>query len=279
MDLGSYYPRVIELQQQERYQDALKVLEEGVANEDPMSAWYLWEQMNDGVWMKRDPDRLKTLTKKFEKKWEPFRLLVNRAREMDYDEEEQVVEPLLKQIEIEALKQNDPVLFFTYYELSERATSEAFDEKARGYLLKSAKMGYAVAQDALSEEDRIHNIYWTRKAAEQGHPMCMWSLGLRLFKEEKFAAAKYWIWRLITETQEGKTTGRAAAFWNENIQVFKKLRHCKDSMITFLGIRKYRESVLSVIPKDVVVLIAKELWKTNQEECWDNQEVRKKIKV
>lgn len=41
MNLGPYYPRVVELQQQERYQDALKVLEDGVANEDPMSAWYL----------------------------------------------------------------------------------------------------------------------------------------------------------------------------------------------------------------------------------------------
>jgi hypothetical protein len=269
MSLGSYYSRVVELQQQERYQDALKVLEEGVVNKDPMSAWYLHEQISEGIWMKRDPERLDSLVKEFEKEWEPLRLLMIQN---------EVTEGFMNEVESLAFKENDPTLFHLYYELSENLTNNnEIDKKAYEYLLKSANMGYAVAQNTLSELDRVDNIYWTRKAAEQGHPMCMWSLGLRLFREGKFAAAGYWIWKLITETQPGKTTGRACGFWNENIQVFMKLHNCKKSLTTFLAIRRFRKSELSLIPKDVIVLIAKELWKTNQEECWEDKEFSEQI--
>jgi TPR repeat protein len=271
MSVGSYYPKVVQLQQEGRYPEALQLLEEGVKNKDPMSAWYLYEQMDHGIWTKRDPERLKQLRREFEKEWKPFRLLHERVSNISDENEQEEIEALLDEIETEAFRKNDPVLFYLYYELSQYTIHEALEKKGDCYLLKSAEMNYAIAQDMLSNLDDDNKGHWDRKAAEQGHPMSMWGLGLELFKEKKFAAAGYWIWKLITETQEGKTTGRAAGFWNEHIDVFKKLRRCKESMMTFIAIRRFRQSALSIFPRDIVILIAKILWQTNQEDCWNSE--------
>jgi hypothetical protein len=69
-------------------------------------------------------------------------------------------------------------------------------------------------------------------------------------------------------------------YMEEHRVIFQRLDHCKDSMFTLLCIRRFRESVLSIFPRDIVVMFAKYLWKTNQEECWDysGESAEKKIK-
>lgn len=176
---------------------------------------------------------------------------------------------LMRDIETEAIAGNDPYLFYRYFDLS--CHVRGFDEKGEEYLRKSAEMGYLFAQTKFAA--LVDQPYWLQKAAEQGQEDSIWFLVLYLFDVQKrYVACQYW----LKKTTKPK---RAQKFMSKHFPLFEKIDSCRSSMITFLAIRKYRESVLSVIPKDVVVLIAKELWKTNQEECWDNWEVRKKIKV
>lgn len=44
---------------------------------------------------------------------------------------------------------------------------------------------------------------------------------------------------------------------------------CQKACYHLLMIRNFRESILSVIPKDVVRLLAKILWNTKEEACWE----------
>lgn len=54
-----------------------------------------------------------------------------------------------------------------------------------------------------------------------------------------------------------------------------KKENAKKSTVTLLCIRYFRgESILSKLPKDVVILIAKALFKTRMEDCWRRNQIK-----
>jgi hypothetical protein len=101
----------------------------------------------------------------------------------------------------------------------------------------------------------------------------MWLLGSRMYHKEKYVGAKYWLLRFLKESLQAKERSsyhqHVLEFVYKKQRLFLKIEQCHDSMMTFLAIRRFRQqSVLSVLPKDVAVLIAKIIWQTRNDDTW-----------
>lgn len=60
---------------------------------------------------------------------------------------------------------------------------------------------------------------------------------------------------------------------------FEKVVKCQSACITLIAIRKFcRNSLLSIFPKDLVVMIAKVLWESRWQQCWDDDKQKRATK-
>lgn len=145
-------------------------------------------------------------------------------------------------------------------------------EEARNWDFLAASEGmlenqYNLGDDFQYMKDYESAIYWFRKAAEQEDADSQYYLILLFLKMNKKAAALYWSTRLF-QNYDKKYETKLLEITEENVELFNVVRKCRQSCMTLIAIRKYRQSVLSVIPKDVVVLLAKALWDTRDEDAW-----------
>ncbi len=109
------------------------------------------------------------------------------------------------------------------------------------YYLKSADMGYSWAQRAVAScyelgngvETNLTKAYnWYKKAANQNCNGAYIALSIYKFK---------------------------------NFDLHEK---AKNALLCLITIKKFRKSILNIIPMDVVKLIAKEIWNTRNDEEW-----------
>lgn len=196
---------------------------------------------------------------------------------------------------------------FALYELM-----DAFGEDGEfnPYMELAADTGYAVSQwrqgECLCEEHDIAlykqgeclcegqcitvAISWLKKSAAQGyHWPC-----LKLVKDcydNDPVAQLFWMQKVMATF---KPTTKYKSIFKQHVlqimkdkqRIFSSIERCRAASLQLICIRQYRNSVLSVLPKDVVRLIAKTLWKTtwHEEDVWgvtgsaEAEPVFKKIK-
>lgn len=131
---------------------------------------------------------------------------------------------------------------------------------------RSAALGYCASQLFLArlfEEigDLNLAIHWSRKAAEQQLEIAVVQLILWFLRVHNNAAALYWHKRLKYLKIQNLSQKVYASF--------EQIEQCQKSCFTLIAIRKFCKTNLSVFPKDVVVLLAKYLWRTrDDDEAW-----------
>lgn len=88
--------------------------------------------------------------------------------------------------------------------------------------------------------------------------------------------AKAWWWY-----RQSSKYNKSEAALKEHRHLFDMYKKCQDACITLICVRKFREEECGewiVFPKDVVVVIAKKLWQTKNEDCWGKQKEVEKSK-
>jgi TPR repeat protein len=115
------------------------------------------------------------------------------------------------------------------------------------------------------EHNAIHHL---TIAAEQGCGFSQKSL-IQIFVDKKdYGRAYNWY-----KIQRG---------FHPVLKMFARIEKCQLACYQLMMIRRRRQSVLCCIPRDVVQLIAKILWTTKEEECWEKEVIiqkHKKIKL
>lgn len=114
---------------------------------------------------------------------------------------------------------------------------------------------------SLSRRDRITEaIVWYRKAAEQEHVNSQKFL-YKYFMKTCYnpVAGRYWYKRLKQFPK---------SYIVNQDQLFDAIEKCQRACFQLILIRKCRRSLLSMVAKDVVIMIAKMLWQTWSEDCW-----------
>lgn len=294
--MGSTYQEVVALQQEGRYEEALKVLQRGVTEEkDGKCAWYLGYLYEMGIWVLQDAEQALVLFEQsaalgyeraqarlWLRKHRNYRNYVPTSQMPTFEEigasmmiaiEQYHPDPKLTEtILLEAERQNDPFLFYFHYFCCYNPQNT--DLKKVPSLTQAAKMGFAEAQQVtfLVCPNRKTEQF-LRRAAEQGLQRAMWLLGSRMYHAKRHVGAKYWLLKFLKQSllQAKKRSpyhDRVLEFVHKKQHIFLKIEHCHDTMMTLIAIRKFRQSVLTILPKDVVILIAKILWETRDHDAW-----------
>jgi TPR repeat protein len=159
------------------------------------------------------------------------------------------------------------------------------EEEANNWDFLAASAGIPDSQHNLGvdfqlKKDYSSAIYWYRKAAEQQDADSQYKLIQVYLKLEKFAAALYWCLKIDGGI---KYQSKVENILNTYRIMFDGVRKCQSCCMALISIRKYCTSDLNIFPKDVIILLAKYLWKTSDEEIWRQEEEEqgnnKRIKV
>lgn len=144
-------------------------------------------------------------------------------------------------------------------------------------LRKSAENGNPVDQFYFGKEVLEESLDWFRKSANQLYfPAQNYLYDYFMTKEINYARAAYWYKQLPKNNRYVKT------FLYNQDELFDGIGKCQKACYQVILIRKYRQSILSWIPKDVVVMIAKILWSTYEDVCWQerrSKRLRSKKKI
>lgn len=144
-------------------------------------------------------------------------------------------------------------------------------DQALFWCQKAADQGYCVAQSFLDHlmghvipTPIDSRVYWCRKAAEQNYAHAIIIMvdnfsGAGKYRNE--AVAVYW-YKKYTMIEPDTSA------FPEVKDLIPKIEACKSACMTVVAIRKYKNSILNVLPRDVVVYIAKILWSTRESEEW-----------
>lgn len=288
---SQWYSKALVAQREERHQDALKALEEGSKNDCGMCCWWLGECFAYNVWADGDNFKDKILLEK------AISLGNHRARRMLRDWSD-ISELNTKDWFAAGLfcwwctNNDDAVSFFAKAADEEndcfaqwmlaRLYASIYKKPQEGlrYGLLSAKQGYFMGQydtGLLFTEYGNYNeaVYWLRKSAEQGYYEAQYILG-KIFIEKftNAAASTYWLQKAMHSAKTVRKEDRVFTVTVKNKAAFEKSRACRDTTFTLIAIRKFR-GALACLPKDVVVLLAKYLWKTRDDWSVPPQGVKK----
>lgn len=148
-------------------------------------------------------------------------------------------------------------------------------------LKQAAEAGVVEAQEMVGKmyylgEGTLSNmeeaVVWYQKAAENGDPFSQWFLGDLYFAgdmPEGRNRTKAWRWFRKAANQgyeDAEEELRQREFVN-----FAQFDLVHRSCMTFIMIRKFRRkehALLSLLPMDVVIYIAKKLWETRSDPAW-----------
>ena len=159
------------------------------------------------------------------------------------------------------------------------------------YYIKSANEGddFACKQIVKTIWFDLDKVFWMKKGIELGNIECFHLYGVHLLYEKDPSCVNY----LRISAEQGcvysknylvdyfinsKDIGKAFNWYKDtksycvifrHHEIFKNTEQCQRVCYQILMIRNFRESNLSVLPKDVVRLIAKILWNTKEEACWE----------
>lgn len=156
---------------------------------------------------------------------------------------------------------------FSYYHLF-------YDALHPKYSKKAAELGYAPSQHSVACNLEYKNIdeklYWYKRAAEQEYKssqyeLSSWYMG---FKIRNPAGSLYWL-KKLTNSKHYDFGKYIVEMKSKYKQEFDKIERCQSTCFQLLCVRQFRQSILSVIPKDVIRMIVKILWSTREDEEWE----------
>lgn len=274
---GEHFNRAQVAQQEGRWRDAIVIIEEGDKNGCKMCSWWLLEIFYRGYWGKTSHDpacrRLMYKTR-----------LLPRPIAVYNDGKVFIGESITM----------DPFVVIVCY-IHQRLGFKCDFNKVLEYL--NICYNGLVTYPPFSD-DVLETIY--QKAVVDQNPVNQWLLGLFLHQRHRIEESLLWLRRSAEQecveaqkklydhfmTMCRPTPGR---YWyNRMMQlepelflsstrrinqdhVFDAIEKCQQSSLCLILIRKYRpQSTLSVIDKHVVIMIAKKLWETREEDCWKN---------
>jgi TPR repeat protein len=280
----NYFKGVLLAQREDRWQDALTLVREGATKDCDMCCWLLGECYWYGVWVKHgNPTKAEQWLKK------AVCLGNYRAKYLLRDYTDLDGKDILDDYARGLLTpyihmQRDGVPFI----LKSAEQGDCFAQCRLGmfgdcgvvpfrlsWYEKSAEQGYFYGQYWLALRLRqgykfAEAVYWYRKSAEQGYQYAQFELADMLISRNiNQTASLYWFTRLSRNYGMRDAATRELA---NHKAIFDKIRLCQSSCFALITIRRYYKSILSMIPKDVVLLFAKYLWRTREEEVWGKEQ-------
>lgn len=298
--MESFYKRALAAQKEGRWRDALALVKEGVSNDESMCMWLLGRCARSEYWgvtMSRTE-----LISLYEHGAElgntrcmlqlciiNYQNYIGKYRDKitfsddNYTKGEcyslGFILPQHVTLAQRFLSQENDCFYYNSLAYLKRCVLRGPCNKEEELLKLSAEEGYAPGQVLLAfyyETGSPQYMYWLKKAADQQHIESFMLLAKEYLSVERYAAALYYLERIPGYSRGYIEKMRLLGQYEER---FDMIRMCKSSCLTLVAVRKLRDSVLSVFPKEIVVLIAKALWKTCEEECWDVHRCNKRIKL
>lgn len=144
-----------------------------------------------------------------------------------------------------------------------------------GCVCSNVRLGYAYSSKfsvvgGICDVNRA--IFHYRKAAEQKSGGAMFRLALLHADQKNYAASRYWFYKSPMNI-DANARGN---FILKYLSRFRQIEHCQNGCMTLLTIRWFRPSILSILPKDVVRMIAKRIWQMRDTYDDDKEKTRKK---
>ena len=294
-----HYQNALRYQEEGRWRDALAELKQGAAEGDGMCCWWLCFLHDiNGLWgfsfvSKHDYNALIDKGKDTNARCMAMFVMENARSIQKYEPliltsgDHYAVSNYYKYQLLRGVTYEAAIDVGTRYEESLRQAAESRDfmglyyygncrdEDRRWALELSAQKGFALAQTALArkllDKDRVDEAsVWLRKAAEQQYRDAQVMLCTMLRVRKNYAALLYWLKR-VTESIIPQVREDAFGELEDMKEHFEKIEHCRSSCFALMAIRCCpRKSALSILPKDVVKLIAKALWLTRDDDAWSD---------
>lgn len=285
----NYFEGVLLAQREDRWKDGLKLLREGASKNCDMCCWLLGEYYWYGCWVKADDTKAqKWLRKAIDLGNHRARFLLQEWEDFSMADTTDDHAKGLFLYAHQSSRDSIPYFLkagncFAQNRLGMFCDWGTMESNGRDWFEKSAKQGFFHSQYwlglHLNQSGQFEAaVYWYRKSAEQGYVYAIIELADLLYLIIRNAAALYWFKRLREFGYEHKRY--AEEYLTKYKIVFDKIESCRNSCFALITIRKYYQSMLSVLPKDIVILLAKYLWTTREEVVWVQEEepVTKKIK-
>lgn len=267
--LGPFYREIVKAQAEGDWEKGLRVTLEGVEENDGMSLWWYGYLNERRLWGKTvDPEIAFYF---YEKSAEQncqrgIAAAVPRVRHKNLHKINEcgalfiLGRISLDNIQTSAMLSDDPFVLY-HAKLTDHNGVPTTDSVAR--LKKSADMGFATGQYSYylwtlsSRRDSTYLI----KAASQRFAQAVESLCSMYLGQAEYVKAHYW-----HKMSGYKSYGIVID------QLFTNIDNCRASVMTLIAIRKYccHGSVLSIFPKELVVMFAKALWATWRDDAWGN---------
>jgi TPR repeat protein len=287
---GDYFFDQAQLAQREgRWRDAIMILEEGDRQKCGMCMWWLADCYRHGYWGKSYSFPIYVMFKHKAIRYGNLRATVDEGPDNSFNASFNHV--------------NDPYVFGMCH-LYGRFQFDWDFKKAKQYLEK-CKDSFAKRHLVYTSRNDDEWLRRRREAAAEGNPIDQCLLAQNLEREKLIEETVYWyrkaadqeyiyaqrtLYRVFTVVCYNPA---AALYWHkrlnlprlhdENEQVFEAIEKCQRACFQLILIRKYRQSVLSRVAKDVIIIISKMIWQTREEDRWkirrsDRLKNKKRIK-
>lgn len=296
---GDYYERALEEQQKDNWSRAVDLINTGKKQNCGMCYWLIGYTLDNGYWGTKNHKRaVKQFIKGMELNNPRCVAEIMKIQKLEY--RELIAGSMQDDMESFVLESDDNYAKGIFYEYSEFDEEKAFEfylmaakkgdcfaefevahyhncNHIQWYRLAAHK-GFALAQGNLFNDDQDisedEKIYWGRKAAAQNYGQLQFQLGLWFLKVHKFqntAASLYWFTKACNDDNIRQD---ALDELKKHKEMFRKIENCRDSCMTIVAIQTIKNQ--HTFPKDVVILFAKYLWKTRDDDIWENNKNMKK---
>lgn len=147
---------------------------------------------------------------------------------------------------------------------------------------KAATSGWIWAQTGLADCFETGNgvevnlqsaIEWYERAAKQGwwfSQRCLVDLWMKI---PNAGAARYWYMKCQSNEVFQALVARGVVSSASDEYQFEQTEACFTACVTVLCIRRFRQSLLSVLPKEVVFIVLRRLWETRLEDGLWNRSI------
>ena len=294
---GTFYERALEAQRRDNWREALEMLRQGVANSETLCMWWLGWCHREEIWGLRNKGNAQLWYQGTQLWYQGMdlgckrcaaSLLVYAGERKFYDMLPDKHDDFADSIVLIHLR-DEPFAFanlkelvkkeqcpFVQYYLGILYIGFKKQKKALYWFLQSAQQGFALAQRRVAlhfyaQKNDEQYIFWLRKVAAQLESASHYDLAKALVPINA-AASLYWLRKLFlhfADIHYLDNLGRGL-YARHYITLFRGIERCEESLLTMLCIRWSKgTSLLHWLPKDVVKIIGKHLWKTREEECWE----------
>lgn len=175
-----------------------------------------------------------------------------RSGEMNTEKAVVCLERAMKQGNVEAALRLGLYWFRGYFENSSVRDMYWNGEKKKTTLNKDRKRAFALFMTAAREGCAMSQS-WVALSYRKGYGV-----------ERNMTQSWLWYRKAASQGLE-EALNRMKAGCYQNYERHEKARN---GALCLLCCRKFRKSELNIFPMDVMILIAKEIWKTREQKCW-----------